>query len=362
MVLVFEDLHWADDAMLGFLEHLADRAEGVPIMIVGTARPELHEQHRGFRQRPSKRDTDHPRAPVVGGDCTARPGAAGCERDPCRAATADPRSRGWQPVVCRGVRPPAQGPGLGGAHGVDVGAARGRGGAVSRLGASPDRGAAGHAHPRCEVAPGGCCRDRQGVLGGRDRPDGRPRPRCGRGCATRAVPEGAGAGRRGAPRCRARPSMPSGTSSPETSPTTNSRARSAPRVTSPPPPGSKLKPPNESKTTRTSSPITTRPPSTSLTPRARQTRQRRWRTPPDGSSPSPENAPSDSTPTAAITNLERALAAHPVLVIQIDRRRSVQLRRGRPARRSTRATRRRRSRRRSRPFTRAATCLPKPTP
>ena len=51
MVLVFEDLHWADDAMLGFLEHLADRAEGVPIMIVGTARPELHEEHRDFGNR-----------------------------------------------------------------------------------------------------------------------------------------------------------------------------------------------------------------------------------------------------------------------------------------------------------------------
>jgi class 3 adenylate cyclase/tetratricopeptide (TPR) repeat protein len=47
-VLVFEDLHWADDAMLSFLEHLADRAESVPLMIVGTARPELYEQHPDF--------------------------------------------------------------------------------------------------------------------------------------------------------------------------------------------------------------------------------------------------------------------------------------------------------------------------
>ena len=47
-VLVFEDLHWADDAMLAFLEHLADRAEGVPLMIVGTTRPELYEQHADF--------------------------------------------------------------------------------------------------------------------------------------------------------------------------------------------------------------------------------------------------------------------------------------------------------------------------
>ncbi len=50
-VLVFEDLHWADEAMLAFLEHLADRAEGVPLMIVGTARPELYERHPDFGNR-----------------------------------------------------------------------------------------------------------------------------------------------------------------------------------------------------------------------------------------------------------------------------------------------------------------------
>lgn len=47
-VLVFEDLHWADDAMLAFLEHLADRTEGVPLLVVGTARPELYESHAAF--------------------------------------------------------------------------------------------------------------------------------------------------------------------------------------------------------------------------------------------------------------------------------------------------------------------------
>ena len=44
-MLVFEDLHWADEAMLAFLEHLADRAEAVPLLVVGTARPELFERH-----------------------------------------------------------------------------------------------------------------------------------------------------------------------------------------------------------------------------------------------------------------------------------------------------------------------------
>ena len=44
-MLVFEDLHWADDALLSFLEHLADWSQGVPLLILCTARPELHEQH-----------------------------------------------------------------------------------------------------------------------------------------------------------------------------------------------------------------------------------------------------------------------------------------------------------------------------
>jgi class 3 adenylate cyclase/tetratricopeptide (TPR) repeat protein len=47
-VLVFEDLHWADEAMLAFLEYLADRAEGVPLLIIGTARPELFERHPDY--------------------------------------------------------------------------------------------------------------------------------------------------------------------------------------------------------------------------------------------------------------------------------------------------------------------------
>jgi predicted ATPase len=44
-VLVFEDLHWADEALLAFLEHLAEWAEGVPLLVLCTARPELYEQH-----------------------------------------------------------------------------------------------------------------------------------------------------------------------------------------------------------------------------------------------------------------------------------------------------------------------------
>jgi class 3 adenylate cyclase/tetratricopeptide (TPR) repeat protein len=47
-VLVFEDLHWADAELLAFLEHVASRADSVPLMLVGTARPELFERHPTF--------------------------------------------------------------------------------------------------------------------------------------------------------------------------------------------------------------------------------------------------------------------------------------------------------------------------
>jgi class 3 adenylate cyclase/tetratricopeptide (TPR) repeat protein len=44
LVLVFEDLHWADDELLEFVDYLVDWATGVPILIVCTTRPELLER------------------------------------------------------------------------------------------------------------------------------------------------------------------------------------------------------------------------------------------------------------------------------------------------------------------------------
>jgi class 3 adenylate cyclase len=40
-VLVFEDLHWADDDLLDFVDHLVDWAVDVPLLCICTARPEL---------------------------------------------------------------------------------------------------------------------------------------------------------------------------------------------------------------------------------------------------------------------------------------------------------------------------------
>jgi class 3 adenylate cyclase len=41
LVLVFEDLQWADDVLLDFVDYLAEWASGVPILVLCTARPEL---------------------------------------------------------------------------------------------------------------------------------------------------------------------------------------------------------------------------------------------------------------------------------------------------------------------------------
>ena len=41
LVLVFEDLHWADEGLLDFVDHLVEWASGVSILVVCTARPEL---------------------------------------------------------------------------------------------------------------------------------------------------------------------------------------------------------------------------------------------------------------------------------------------------------------------------------
>jgi len=48
VVLVFEDLHWADDALLDFVDALPDRVTGVPLLVVASARPELLERRPGW--------------------------------------------------------------------------------------------------------------------------------------------------------------------------------------------------------------------------------------------------------------------------------------------------------------------------
>ncbi len=44
LILVLEDLHWADDGTLDFVEHLVDWTRDVPLLVLCTSRPELLER------------------------------------------------------------------------------------------------------------------------------------------------------------------------------------------------------------------------------------------------------------------------------------------------------------------------------
>jgi class 3 adenylate cyclase len=48
LVLVFEDLHWADEGLLDFVDHVAEWARGVPLLVVCSARPELLDRRPGW--------------------------------------------------------------------------------------------------------------------------------------------------------------------------------------------------------------------------------------------------------------------------------------------------------------------------
>ena len=47
-MLVFEDMHWADDALLDFVDHLVDWVAGVPMLVICTTRPEFLDRRRGW--------------------------------------------------------------------------------------------------------------------------------------------------------------------------------------------------------------------------------------------------------------------------------------------------------------------------
>ena len=48
LVLVVEDIHWADESLLDFLDELVDWVTDVPLLVVATARPELLERRPGW--------------------------------------------------------------------------------------------------------------------------------------------------------------------------------------------------------------------------------------------------------------------------------------------------------------------------
>ena len=48
LVVVFEDIHWADESLLDFVDELVDWVTDVPLLAVATARPELLERRPGW--------------------------------------------------------------------------------------------------------------------------------------------------------------------------------------------------------------------------------------------------------------------------------------------------------------------------
>ena len=245
-MLVFEDLHWADEALLSFLEHLADWAEGVPLLLLCTARPELYERHPGFGA--NARNAQRINLAPLTDEETARLIAALLERAvlPAETQQALLERAGGNPLYAEEfVRLLA-----------DRGGA-GRGGEV------PDSVQALIAARLDTLSP-----ERKSLLqdaavlgkvfwagalaqmGGREPREVEQRP-------ARARPQGARARRPLAPRWRASTSTASGTCSCGTSATGRSRVPPAPPVTAPRQRGSRRRRASASQTWPTSSPTTT---------------------------------------------------------------------------------------------------------
>ncbi len=69
-VVVIEDLHWADDALVGFLADVADRTAGLPLLVVVTARPAVEDRHPSWFTR-ARRSTVLSLPPLADRDVAA---------------------------------------------------------------------------------------------------------------------------------------------------------------------------------------------------------------------------------------------------------------------------------------------------
>ena len=99
VVLVFEDLQWADAGLLDFVEYLLDWARDHPIYVLTLARPELAERRSGLGRRPPRFHVAISRAARAAGDgggCSPA-SCPGCRRSSAAASsrmpTASPSTR-----------------------------------------------------------------------------------------------------------------------------------------------------------------------------------------------------------------------------------------------------------------------------
>ena len=60
LVIVVDDLHWAEPTFLDLIEHVADSSRDYPILIVCIARPELLDTRPDWGSGQAQRDVDRP--------------------------------------------------------------------------------------------------------------------------------------------------------------------------------------------------------------------------------------------------------------------------------------------------------------
>ena len=99
LVVAFEDIHWAQRALLDLLDHVVALSSGSPILLVCLTRPELLETRPEWAAPQPNRSVDRARRARRGPD--ARPRAAPRSR---RAGRPDRRPRRGQPAVRRAAR------------------------------------------------------------------------------------------------------------------------------------------------------------------------------------------------------------------------------------------------------------------
>ena len=229
-VLVFEDLHWADDALLSFLEHLADWSEGVPLLLA------LHGPPGAVRAAPAlradARNAQRINLAPLSDEETARllVVAARAGRPAGRDAAGAARARRRQPPVRGGVRAPARRPRPA------LGQARGH--PVPGLGAGADRRPTRHAPSGAEEPAPGRRRRRQASSGRARSPRWAVASRARSSWRCTSSRARSSSALRARARWRASTSTASGTCSCATSATRRSRAPPAPPATRQPPTGS----------------------------------------------------------------------------------------------------------------------------
>ena len=217
LVLVFEDLHWADEGLLDFVDHLVDWASGVPLLVVCTARPELLARRPGLGRRQAERATMISLSPLSDGETRCCSIAALLEQAvlPADAHAALLERAGGNPLYAEEfVRMLAE---RGVAAAGDELPVPSRFTASSRPGSTRFRprrsGSAGRGRPRPDVL----ARRRRAPR--RRRRADRSRSACARWSASSSC------GASASPPSRARPSTRSATCSSATSPTAIPRAR-----------------------------------------------------------------------------------------------------------------------------------------